>query len=87
MLPGTQDLVVEAHATNKGASPATLELSAFAPGFPRSRASIADLPPGDTATRRFAFPGAAAKLRGERVVVGALDADTQSRVNRSIPIE
>ncbi len=87
ILPGTQDLVVEAHITNKGTAPATFELSAFAPGLPRSRASIADLPPSDTATRRFAFPGAATKLRGERVVVGAQDAETQSRITRSIPIE
>ncbi len=82
-LPGTQDLVVEAHATNRGKTPATIELSAFAEGFPRARASIADLPAGDTATRRFAFPGAARRLRGGRVNVGAQDADPPARVNRT----
>jgi hypothetical protein len=86
-VPGTQDLVVEAHATNRGQAPATLQLSAFAPGFPRSRASIAELAPGETATRRFAYPGGLEKLRNQRVVVGVEDADSLARVNRSIGIE
>lgn len=86
-VPGTGDVVVEAHLVNKGTSSATIELSAFAAGYPRSRASVADLPPGESATRRFAFPGGGAKLRGQRVVVGAQDADTRARVNRSIVVE
>jgi hypothetical protein len=81
------DLIVEAQATNRGKNTTTLELAAFAPGLPRAKASIADLAPGATALRRFSFPGAAAKLRGQKISVGMQDAETQARINRSIDIE
>lgn len=89
MSPGDAgpDVVVEAHATNLGTQPTTLEMTAFAPGPSRAKASIAELAPGETAIRRFSFPGAAAQFRGQRIVVSMQDADTKVRINRSIGIE
>jgi len=81
------DITLEAHVTNRGDAPATIELTAFAPGLSRAKASIADLAPGDTVVRRFMFPAAADKLRGNRIVVSAQDVDTKLRINRSIGIE
>lgn len=81
------DLIVEAQATNRTSSPVTLDLSAFAAGYPRAKAAVADLAPGATITRRFFFPGAAEKLKGQRITVGAQNTDTQARINRSIPVE
>lgn len=89
LVPGGSgaDLIVEGHVTNMGKAAVTLELSAFAPGYPRAKASIAELAPGQTITRRFAFPGGATRLRDERVIVGAQDIETLARINRSIGIE
>jgi hypothetical protein len=86
-LVNTGDLVVEAQVINRTPSPAAYELSAFAEAYPRGKAFISDLPPSALATRRFLFPGGAAKLKGQRIVVSTQDAATQSRVTRSILIE
>lgn len=85
--PSGPDLVLEAQVTNRGSTPATMEVTANATGFARMRASIADLAPGDTVTRRFSLPGGAAKLRGDRVTVGVQDVESKARINRSIVIE
>lgn len=87
VAPGGQDLIAEAIVTNRGTAPATMELSGFAAGYPRAKASVADLAPGESATRRFAFPDGVARLRGRRIVVGAQDIETQARVNRSLIVE
>lgn len=85
--PEGPDLILEAHLTNRGRAATTLELTAYPPGLPRARASVADLAPGDTATRRFVFPGAAAALRGQRITVGVQDADSKARINRAVTVE
>ena len=87
VAPGGQDLIAEAIVTNRGNAPATMELSGFAAGYPRAKASVADLAPGESAMRRFAFPDGVARLRGRRIVVGAQDIETQARVNRSLIVE
>ncbi|MFN0132104.1 MAG: hypothetical protein ACKVW3_06185 [Phycisphaerales bacterium] len=84
------DLMVEARVTNMGKAPATLLLSAVAPpeaGFRRDRASISELEPGQTAVRRFAFPGARELLRGQKITVGAQDNRTKARLNKAIVVE
>jgi hypothetical protein len=82
-----QDLVVEAMVSNTGAQPLTVEITAFAEGLPRSKASITDLAPGNQAVKRFIYPGSAAKLQGQRVVISVFDPDTKMRVNKSIVIK
>ncbi len=82
--PGGEDLGVETLISNTGASPLTLEITAFAEGHPRSKASITGLAPGNQAVRRFSYPGAAGKLRGQRIVVSVFDPETKARVNKSV---
>jgi hypothetical protein len=81
------DLVVEAQVTNKGQTPGTVELSGFGQGYPRSKASISDLATGDSATRRFVFPGGAARLKGQSISVSVQDTETHARITRSIVVE
>lgn len=88
--PDGDDIVIEARVSNQGAAPATLELTAFAPpgaGFSRSRATISGLEPGQSAIRRFPFPGGASRLRGGRILVGVQDTASGARLNRSVLVE
>jgi hypothetical protein len=84
--PGGPDLVVEAQVTNLGETPLTIELFARAPGYPRDRAAISNLPPGESATRVFPFRKGSADLAGAKVFVGAQIAETGGRLSRSIEI-
>ncbi|MCE7972867.1 MAG: hypothetical protein DYG92_00875 [Leptolyngbya sp. PLA1] len=80
------DLLVEARVRNKSATALDLGLTGFAPGQPRAIASVSELPAGRQAVRVFVFPGKAAALRGERLVVRAADRETGVSVSRSIII-
>lgn len=86
-------LLVEARVTNRGLAPSSLRLLAFAPGHARQSATIMDLEPGVTATRRFALApgpggsGGAGALTGDSVVVSLIDLDHGRRLNKSILIE
>jgi hypothetical protein len=80
------DVLVEAIITNRSASTATLEVTAFAAGYPRARASISDLPPGASVLRRFSFQRAAG-LHNGLIAVTVHNAETGARINRSIRIE
>ena len=87
---GAADLILEAQVSNSGTSPVTLELTAFAPpdsAYPRARASISDLGPGETVVRRFAFPGGVTALRGRSVLVSVQDTGADARINRSVTVE
>ncbi len=84
--PGGPDLVVEAQVTNLGENPLTIELFARAPGYPRDRAAISNLPPGESATRVFPFRGGSTNLADAKVFVGAQIAETGGRLSRSIEI-
>jgi hypothetical protein len=81
------DLIVETQITNRNAESATLSVGVYAPGLPRQRASVTDLQPGATTTRRFVFPGAATSLRGQRVSVGVQQVERPGRLNKSLLIE
>jgi len=80
------DLIIEGTFSNRGTSPLTLELTCFAEGFPRSKATITDLPQRNNVVRRFTYPGAAAKLKGQRIMVTAYDPETKARVNKSVVV-
>jgi hypothetical protein len=80
------DVVVEVQVTNVGETPLDLELTAFAPKRPRASSTVGSLPPGQQALRRFVFPGAAASLRGQRVLVSVTEPDGGSRLNSSVVV-
>lgn len=80
------DAVIEVQVTNVGETPADLELTAFAPRRPRASATVGSLQPGQQVVRRFVFPGAAASLRGQRVLVSVTEPDGGSRLNSSVVV-
>ncbi|QOJ01641.1 MAG: hypothetical protein HRU70_14590 [Phycisphaeraceae bacterium] len=80
------DAVVEARVLNLGDTPASLELTAFAPRRPRGNATIGSLLPGRETTRRFVFRDADS-LPGDRVLVSLTDPESGSRVNQSVTLE
>jgi hypothetical protein len=85
---GSLDVVLEAMITNRSGSPATLEITAFAEGHPRSRASISELSDGSSASRRFIFQeGSGGSLKRRSIVVMVHNADTGARITRTIVIE
>ena len=75
------DVVVDAQVTNIGTDPLTLDVAAFAPGFPRQRSSISDLAPGASVVRRFVFPASRGALVDERLIVSIFDTATGGRLN------
>jgi hypothetical protein len=84
---GDDDIIVEAIVTNRAPTPATLELTAFAAGYPRGRASISDLASGASVMRRFSFPRAGTQLKGGMIAVTVHNAETGARINRSIILD
>jgi hypothetical protein len=81
-----KDAIVEAIVTNTGDRTKTLELTALAPGQPRSRAVITNLAPGRQVTRRFAYMGLRDGLSGQRVIVSLTDPESRLRLNRSAQV-
>lgn len=84
--PAGREIIIEAQATNKAPHPVTLEVTCFAPGAARRKASISDLAPGATAVRRFPFPNAE-RFRGQRITIGIEDIDSTARLTRSVLVE
>ena len=81
------DLIVEADIENTSGGPINVELTAFAPGVPRIKATISSLAPGGHVARRFNYPKGLKKLAGQQVYVSATMPDTTARLNKSVPIE
>ncbi|MCC6677850.1 MAG: hypothetical protein IT436_11950 [Phycisphaerales bacterium] len=86
-IPSAPDVSIEATITNTGKEPVTLSLTAFAPGYPRAKASVNELAPGSDVIRKFHYPGGAAKLTGQRIVVGLSDPEAKTHLNKSVTIE
>lgn len=82
-----EDLIAECIVTNTSDKPITLEITALAPGLPRSRATIPDVAPGSQAIRRFTYTQAAATLKGQHVVFSVSDPDQGDRLTRSVLID
>lgn len=80
-------VVVRAEITNTGDRPADLELAAIASGYPRSKAAVGGLAPGETASRTFYFPGGEARLRGTDVAVVLTVPGSGARMSSSVPID
>ncbi len=83
---GDLDIIVEAAITNTSTTPRALEAAAFAPGLARQRATIGQLEPGQSITRRFIFPNGYATLAGKDVFVSLVDPSGAGRLNKSIRI-
>lgn len=86
-IPAGLDVAVEARIYNIGEEAVTLSLTAFAPGFPRAKASVNELAPGSDVIRRFPYPGGTARLAGRRIVVGLSDPEARTHLNKSVTIE
>jgi hypothetical protein len=80
------DVVVEVQVTNVGETAVDLELTAFAPKRPRASATVGSLQPGQQSVRRFVFPGAAAALTGQKVLVSVTEPEGGSRLNSSVVV-
>lgn len=81
------DVSVTLSITNTGDQAVSLQAFALAPGYPRDQAPVGSLGPGQTAVRRFMFPGGAGKLAGKRVRVGLVDVSGAGRLNKSVLIQ
>lgn len=85
--PSGPDILADVLIANTGTEPLTLEVAAFAPGFPRQRAAVNSVPPGASVVRRFVFPRSLAKLRGERIIISVIDTSTGGRLNTGVSID
>lgn len=80
------DVITDVHITNVGTDPLTLDIAAFAPGFPRQRSSVSDMAPGTSVVRRFVFPASFGLLRGERMIVSVFDTASGGRLNAGVSV-
>lgn len=69
------DVFLEAEVTNLGDATMNLQLDSVVPGFPRGKATVSGLKPGETVLRTFPLPGAYDTARGVRAAVSLTDAD------------
>ncbi|CAG0993646.1 hypothetical protein PHYC_02438 [Phycisphaerales bacterium] len=83
MISGN-DAVVDAVIGNTGQDAANLRMTAYAPGVPRAKAAVNDLPAGNQTIKRFRFADQGASLRGQRVMVSVEDPETGARLVRSV---
>lgn len=81
------DLMVSLLVTNLDSQPATLETFVHAPGQRSQQAPISALGPGESAIRRFVFPGAAKTLRGATVRTGLREMGGTGRLNKLLQIQ
>lgn len=82
--PSGPDVLADVLIANTGTEPLTLEVAAFAPGFPRQRSAVNSVAPGASVVRRFIFPRAATNLQGERIIISVIDTSTGGRLNTGV---
>ncbi len=80
--PDGPDVSVVATITNTGKLVKTMQIDCVALGRQRQQQPLSNLGPGESATRRFVFSGAAKELASKRVRVTLLDVDGAERLNR-----
>jgi hypothetical protein len=81
-----QDVVIEGVVSNTSDQVLNLELTALAPGQPRSRITVTNLAPGQQAVRRFLYEGVAGALAGQRVLLSVVDPEARTRLNKSAQV-
>ncbi|MEZ6241578.1 MAG: hypothetical protein R3B57_00890 [Phycisphaerales bacterium] len=79
-------IALDANVTNISDASISFDLLVVAPGQPRVRRHIADLRPGESATRTFAFP-ADESLHAARIAVGLERTDAEGRLNKTVLVE
>ncbi len=79
-------IAVDASVTNTSASPISFDLLVIAPGQPRMRRHVADLSPGESITRTFAFETGDTG-QGARIAVSLERTDGEGRLNRTVLAE
>lgn len=80
------DLILDVALANISDAPLNLRVTAFAPDQPRQTSTVSGLQPSNQSIRRFLYQGLAQKLRGTRLSISLVDADSNVRVADSIEI-
>ncbi|MBL8763889.1 MAG: hypothetical protein JNM07_06440 [Phycisphaerae bacterium] len=80
------DVSVVVAVTNHSSRTRSLEILGLAPEQPRATIPLSNLGPGESAVRRFAFPGAAAALSGRHIRVVLSESDGVERINRYVRV-
>lgn len=81
------DAVVVQTISNQSDRPLSLYAFAALPGFPRQERIIPRLLPGETAIRRFRFPGALPTLQKSDLRVGLREVDGPAMLNQKLSLE
>lgn len=83
----TEDATAAAVVTNTGNQTLSLYVVAHLPGHPIQERILADLGPGETAVRRFNFPGAGQTLRDNAMRLGIREIDGPRMLNQRLTVE
>lgn len=86
-IQDNDDVVLEVALANISDAPLNMAITAFAPDQARQTGTVSNLPPSNQSIRRFVYSGLAPKLRGKRLSISLLDADSSVRVASSIVVE
>ncbi len=85
--PGTEDATAAAVVTNTGSETLALYIYANLRGHPIQEKIIAELDPGQTAVRRFTFPGAGQALRDNAIRIGVREVNGPRILNQRLSID
>lgn len=85
--PGTEDASAAAVVTNTGDETLSLYVFANLRGHPIQQRIIAELDPGQSAVRRFNFPGAGQVLRDHAMRLGVREVDGPRILNKRLGID
>ncbi len=85
--PGTEDASAAAVVTNTGTETLSLYVYANLRGHPIQEKIIAELDPGQTAVRRFNFPGAGEALRSSAIRLGVREVNGPRILNQRLSVD
>jgi hypothetical protein len=85
--PGTEDASAAAVVTNTGKQGLSLYVFANLRGYPIQERIISDLAPGQTAVRRFRFPGAGQVLRDGAMRLGVREVNGDRMLNKRLSVD
>lgn len=83
----TEDATAAAVVTNTGTQTLSLYVFANLQGHPIQERIVADLDPGQSAVRRFSFPGAGQALRDNSMRLGIREVDGPRMLNQRLSVE
>lgn len=85
--PGEEDATAAAVVTNTGTEKLSLYVFANLRGHPIQERIISELDPGQTAVRRFTFPGAGQALRENGVRLGVREVNGPRMLNQKLSVD